>query len=173
MIYLRKELFLAKTYNKLKMKKIELCRIVRKFSTNAYEIELQEGIGISTIFNIPDLYPYKETETKLQEETTKDEIQILNWKEQMPKTVKKEVEVVLEKRVSKRTRGQVYFHYLLKWKGQLMEDASWITTTELQKYGVNPESLMKDPFLPRESDAGASRLSQQWIVSSHVVANIR
>lgn len=42
----------------------------------------------------------------------------------MPKAVKREVEVVLEKRVSKRTRGQVYFQYLVKWKGQLVEDAS-------------------------------------------------
>jgi len=79
----------------------------------------------------------------------------------MPKIVKKEVEAVLEKRVSKRTRGQVYFQYLVKWRGQPMEDASWITTAELQKYGVNPESLKKDYFLPRESDAGASGLIQQ------------
>ena len=79
----------------------------------------------------------------------------------MPKTVKKEVEVVLEKRVSKRTRDLVYFQYLVKWKGQPVEDASWLTTTELQKYGVNLESLMKNSFLPRESDVGATRLSQQ------------
>jgi len=77
----------------------------------------------------------------------------------MPKTVKKEVEVVLEKRVFKRTRGQVYFHYLVKWKGQPMEDASWLTAAKLHKYGVNPESLTGDSFLPQESNAGASRLS--------------
>ena len=76
MVYLRKERFPAKTYNKLKMKKIEPCRIVRKFSTNAYETELLEGIGISPIFNVADLYPYKETETKLQRETTEDEFKL-------------------------------------------------------------------------------------------------
>jgi len=59
----------------------------------------------------------------------------------MPKTVKKEVEAVLEKRISKRTRGQVYFQ-------QPVEDASWLTTTKLQKYGVNLESLRDDSFLP-------------------------
>ena len=142
------------------MKKIGPCRIVRKFSTNAYEIELPEGIGISPIFNVADLYPYKEKETELQKEPARDEEQTVHWEEQMLKTIKKEVEVVLEKRVSKRTRGHVYFQYLVKWKGQPVEDASWLTTTELQKYGVNSESLMKNSFLPWESDAGASRVSQ-------------
>jgi len=47
------------------MKKIGPCRIVRKFSANAYEIELLEGIGISPIFNIADLYPCKGIETEL------------------------------------------------------------------------------------------------------------
>ena len=74
MVYLRKEIFLAKAYNKLRMKKIGPCRIVRKFSTNAYEIELPEGIGISPTFNFGDLYPYKETKTELQAETTEDEV---------------------------------------------------------------------------------------------------
>ena len=107
------------------------------------------------------MYPYKETDTELQEETTNDEVQTLEWEEQMPKTVKKEFEAVLEKKVSKRTRGQTYFQYLFKRKGKPVEDASWLTTTKLQKYGVSHESLRDDSLLPRESDAGASRLSQQ------------
>ena len=65
MVYFRKEIFPTKTYNKLKMKNIGPCRIVRKFSTNAYEIEFPNGIGISPIFIVADLYPYKETETEL------------------------------------------------------------------------------------------------------------
>jgi len=60
------------------MKKIGPCRIVRKFSTNASEIEFPKGIGISPIFNVADLYPYKETTTKIQEKTTKNEVQTLN-----------------------------------------------------------------------------------------------
>jgi hypothetical protein len=57
--HLRKERFPRGIHNKLKMKKIGPCRIIRKFGANAYEIELPDGIKISPIFNISDLYPYK------------------------------------------------------------------------------------------------------------------
>jgi len=48
---------------------------MRKLSTNAYEIEFPKGIGISPIFNVADLYPYKETELELQKEPAGDEVQ--------------------------------------------------------------------------------------------------
>jgi hypothetical protein len=59
---LRRERFLRGTYNKLKMKKIRPCKVLKKIGENAYEIELLDGIRIYLIFDVSDLYPYKDGE---------------------------------------------------------------------------------------------------------------
>jgi hypothetical protein len=61
--HLRKERFPRGTYNKFNMKKIGPCKILRKFATNAYEIELSNNVRISLIFNVANLYPYNKDDT--------------------------------------------------------------------------------------------------------------
>ena len=58
--HLRKEIFPRGEYNKLKLNKNGPCNILRKFSANEYELELPADIRISLIFNVLDLYLYKE-----------------------------------------------------------------------------------------------------------------
>ena len=67
MDYLRKERFPKGTYNKLKLKKTWTCKILRKFYANAYEIELPSDIQISPIFNVLDLYNFKDSSVQIEE----------------------------------------------------------------------------------------------------------
>ena len=90
--HLRKERFPRGTYNKLKMKKIGPCRILRKFGENAYELEFPKSIGISLIFNISDLYPYKTDEA---DTGTKEPV--IQWQKQLPVAQKPQMECILDK----------------------------------------------------------------------------
>jgi hypothetical protein len=133
---LRKERFPRGTYNKLKMK-IGPCNIVNKFGANAYEIELPDGIEISPIFNISYLYPYRVEEAGAYSEKTE-----VQWTKQMPVAKNPQMESILDKRINKRTRRKEYFEYLVKWKGHLVEDASWENEAEIQKNGQTVQELM-------------------------------
>ena len=57
---IKKESFPKGNYNNLKVKKIRSCKFLRKFSVNSYEIELPSDLQISPIFNVYDLYPFRD-----------------------------------------------------------------------------------------------------------------
>ena len=115
----------------MKMKKIGPCKVLKKFRENVYEIELPDEIKISPTFNVSDLYPYKAEEAR----TGSDEQPEIQWQKQMPIAEKPQMERILDKRASKKTRRKQYFEYLVKRKNHPVEDASWETEVVIQKHG--------------------------------------
>jgi hypothetical protein len=119
------------------MNKIRPCKVLRKFGENDNEIELPDGIGISPIFNMADLYPYSAGEAE-----TRTEEPIIQWMKQMLVVEKPHMECILDKRVCKKTRRKEYYEYLVKWKNHPVEDASWETEAEILKHGYTMQELM-------------------------------
>jgi hypothetical protein len=121
----------------MKLKKIGPCKILRKFGENAYELELPEDVGISPIFNIADLYLYRENGTERVEDQGK-----IQWEKQMPVAENPKMEKIVDQRVGKKTIRKTYFEYLVKWKGRPTEYAYWVSEAEIQKHGILVQELM-------------------------------
>jgi hypothetical protein len=58
------------------------------------------------------LYPYRAKEAGAEGEQEK-----IQWTKQMPIAEKPQMESIIDKRISRKTRRKEYFEYLVKWKG--------------------------------------------------------
>ena len=74
------------------------------FDENSYEIDFPNGVGISPIFNVSDLYPHKKDDT----EGSKDQGKI-QWEKQMLVAENPQMEKIVDQRIGKKTRRKTYF----------------------------------------------------------------
>ena len=99
---LKKERLPKVKSTKLMLRKLGPCQILKKFGTNAYEIRSPPKIGISPIFNIEDLTPFKETNEEI------DTGQIVDTEDIKHRPFKKtpQLERILDTKVIKHIRGK-------------------------------------------------------------------
>jgi hypothetical protein len=60
----------------------------------------------------------------------------------MPVAEMPQMERIIDKRISKKTRRKEYFEYLFKRKGHPVEDASWEDEAKIQKHGQTVQEVM-------------------------------
>jgi hypothetical protein len=60
----------------------------------------------------------------------------------MPVAEKLQMESIIDKRISRKTKRNAYFEYLVKWKGHPVEDASWEDEAAIHRHGQTMQELM-------------------------------
>lgn len=124
---------------KLQMKRVGPCRILAKYGENAYKVELPSDLAISPVFNVADLIMYK-GEIAGQTENQAKVLQDLDVNA-LPQVKQPIAEEILESRVMKSNRHQVYMEHLVKWAGQPMSEATWVEERKFKNLGIDPALL--------------------------------
>ena len=69
--------------------------------------------------------------TKYYEGGDEDEVVEVQWSIPATSSTTKEIEKILDSCVGKSTKNKTYEEYLVKWKGRLIEDSSWLEKEEI------------------------------------------
>ena len=80
---------------------------------------MSSELNISLVFNISDLTEYYEAGDE-------DKVAEVHWSIPTTSSAIKEIEEILYSHVGKSKRNITYEEYLVKWKGRLVEDSSWL-----------------------------------------------
>ncbi|XP_059067800.1 uncharacterized protein LOC131858543 [Cryptomeria japonica] len=138
--YLRKDGLPKGQPSKLCMEKIGPLKVMYKFGNNAYELELPLNLGISPIFNVCDLYPYKGSQTTTNQEET-SAIEYVEWLKDLSPSQPVTLECILDSKVVKKTRKGVYKDYPIKWIRLPESEATWMLERDILQHGTIVQAL--------------------------------
>ena len=92
-------------------------KVLRRFGTNAYELELPKEFGVNPTFNVSDLVPYRGPAVEPNEE-----LELPSSLEREPSPPpsnqrhrRRQVDQILDEQTTV-TRNRVYQCYLVRWK---------------------------------------------------------
>ena len=92
-------------------------KVLRRFSTNAYELKLPMEYGVNPTFNVADLVPYKGLAVEPSEEI--EPLSTLESEPIHPPSAQRhqcgQIDRILDEQTIV-TRNQVYQRYLVRWK---------------------------------------------------------
>ncbi|XP_059066262.1 uncharacterized protein LOC131857593 [Cryptomeria japonica] len=156
-VHLKKERLPKGRHTKLMMRKIRPCMILKAFGSNAYKVKLPHDIGLSPIFNVSDLTLCKNdvVASTVTGETT---VEGDEWLKDLSSKPPLKLEKILDTKVVKRNRNQVYKQYLVKWNCLPKVDATWLYEHDILKFRCRLEDLFSrglENSSPGEYGAGA------------------
>ena len=140
MVHLNKDWLPRGSHTKLMMKKIGPCEILEKYGENAYKVALPPDVAISSIFNVSDITLYKGSNKEVGAEAKKHESN--DWIQGLPSKEKPQMECIINSREAMRTRNKVHLEHLVKWKGLLDSEATWLPETEILRQGGDIQQLV-------------------------------
>ena len=123
MAWIKPERYPKGAYKKLHSRSVGPYKVLKKISSNAYVLDLPKDMGISNVFNVEDLTMYRGHDDDESADATTVHLP------PAPR-LKKEIEDFVDHQVVS-TRSGGYEKYLVKWKGHLLSDCTWITNEEL------------------------------------------
>ena len=89
------------------------------------------------------MYPYTVDDTgQTGEDNNPTKPKMVDWLKEMPTARPAEAEAILETKIATKTRGKEYLEYLVKLKGYLEEDSTWMSVADLENKGYIVEDLM-------------------------------
>lgn len=98
-------------------KKFGPCKILKMHdSRNAYEVESPTKLNISPVFNILEYYKGCDGDKFVEAQ----------WSIPPSTSTTKAIEEILDNCVGRSKRNITYEEYLIKWKGGLVEESSWL-----------------------------------------------